>query len=409
MILYLRLAWRNLWRHRRRTLIVMLSIGLTMAMMMWYDGIVAGFEEAIYGNAIKVLGGNIQVHAAGFHDGADQSPLLPLENDTVVVETMRAQPQVVLASRRISTGGLATNRMGAFPVGIVGIEPEVEQPVNLLAQNVSAGSWLKSTDRDVIFIGRGLAEAMDIGVGDRITLTGRATHQQMRSRTMTVGGIYDLGMSAIEKKTVYMSLAEAQDLYGLTGQVTEVAVTLQQLGQEGAVMAAVQPALKNNVIDSWQTNYPELNTALNQKGQVMNIFSVIILLIAGIGILNLLLMAVFERTREIGVLGALGMKPRQISLLFLLEGALMGLVGAAFGVLLGVILNLILGKVGLDYSQFSNLTDYTALIKGRIYPSLGTEKLAMRTVTVLVIAVLASFYPAHEAASSEPAEALHYV
>jgi ABC-type lipoprotein release transport system permease subunit len=132
-------------------------------------------------------------------------------------------------------------------------------------------------------------------------------------------------------------------------------------------------------------------------------------MIAGIGILNLLLMAVYERTREIGILGALGLKPRQISLLFVLEGAMMGLVGVAFGVALGLVFNGILGQVGFDYSQFSSVTEYTALISGRVYPTLGTEKLVQRGLTALIIAILASFYPAREAAQKEPAEALHFV
>lgn len=130
MKLFLRLAWRNLWRHRRRTVIVVLSIGLTMAMMMMYDGIMAGFNDAIYTSAIKILGGNIQVHAEGYRNQADSLPLLALQNDQAIISAAQAQPQVVTATRRISTGGLATNREGAFPVSIVGIEPEKEQPID---------------------------------------------------------------------------------------------------------------------------------------------------------------------------------------------------------------------------------------------------------------------------------------
>ena len=188
MMLYLRLAWRNIWRHRRRTLIVFLSIGMGMALMMFYDGFVAGFQQAIYANAVKVLGGNIQIHAEGYQQDMDSLPLLPLLDDTSLVETALKQPGVVSASRRINTGGLATSREGAFPVQIVGIEPEAELSVNLAAQNISAGRFLTADDLDLVFIGKGLADVMGITVGDRFTLVGRATHNQMRQRTMTVGG-----------------------------------------------------------------------------------------------------------------------------------------------------------------------------------------------------------------------------
>ena len=409
MRLYLRLAWRNYWRHRRRTLIVVVAIGLTMALMMFYDGFVGGFDQAIYGNAIKVLGGNIQIHANGYRAKADQTPLLPLGNDQAIVQAALARPQVVAASRRINTGGMAASREGAFPVSIVGVEPEKELPVSLVAQHVVEGRYLTAVDQDMVFIGKGLAEAMNVAVGERITLVGRATHSQMRRRTMTVAGVYDVGMRDIEKRTIYISLGEAQDLYGLSGQSTEVALSLKQIGQESAVMRALKPGLPGYEMTSWETSFPDMQKAIETKGGVMNIFSVIMLIIVGIGILNLLLMAVYERTREIGVLGALGLRPRHISTLFVLEGAMMGLVGAAVGVGLGLLINILLGRVGMDFSKFAGMTEYTALLSGRVYPTLGLEKLLQRVLTVVIIATLASFYPAHEAAQREPAEALHYV
>jgi ABC-type lipoprotein release transport system permease subunit len=409
MPLYLRLAWRNIWRHRRRTLIVVLSIGLTLAMMMMYDGLIVGFQQAIYGNAIKVLGGNVQVHAAGYQAKADELPLLPLADDQAVLAAAGSQPQVLAAARRINTGGLASNRKGAFALQIVGIEPERERPVSLIAQHVVAGRDLAADDQDVVLIGRGLALAMEVSVGDRFTLAGRDVHQQVRQRSVTVVGIYDVGLPDIERRTAYMALGEAQALYGLPGQCTEVALSLQRLGQEPGVMRALGARLRGYEIASWATNFPELEQAIGTKGKVMDVFSVIILVIVGIGIMNLLLMAVYERTREIGVLGALGLRPWHISLLFLLEGALMSLVGVALGVVLGLATNGILGRVGIDYSQYASLSSYTALISGRVYSTLGLEKILMRTLTVVIIAVLASLYPAREAAQREPASALHTV
>lgn len=409
MRLYFRLAWRNIWRHTRRTVIIVLAMGLGLALMMFYDGLIVGFDEAIYGNAIRVLGGNIQVHAQGYRLKASQTPLLPLSDDQAVVRAAQELPQVVAATRRINTGGLASSREGAFAVNITGIEPEKEAEVNIAAQNVVAGRYLSSEDGDAVFIGKGLADAMGVGVGDRITLTGGSSHEQMRKRTMTVIGIYDLKLPDLEKRTIYISLSEAQALYDLSGQSTEVAIVLKQVGQEAEVIEALKPVLPGYEIDSFEANFPELQQAIQSKSGVMNIFSVVILMIAGIGILNLLLMAVYERTREIGILGALGLRPRQISLLFVLEGTMIGLVGVVTGIALGLMINGILMRVGLDYSQFTGVTDYTALISGRIYPTWGVEKLLWRGLTVAIISALAALIPAHEASQNEPAQSLHYV
>ena len=133
MKLLLRLAWRNILRNRRRTVIIVLAMSLGMGMMMFYDGLMAGFNQAIYGNAIKVLGGNVQVHAEGYRLKASQNPLLALADDQAILEFAFAQPQVMVASRRIKTGGLVSSHEGAYAVSITGIEPEQEAQVNLAA------------------------------------------------------------------------------------------------------------------------------------------------------------------------------------------------------------------------------------------------------------------------------------
>lgn len=409
MQLYLRLAWRNIWRHKRRTIIIVLAMSLTLALMMFYDGLMNGFTDAIYGNAVKILGGNIQVHAEGYRAQANSTPLLPLANPQAVIKVAEANPLTLAATQRINTGGLVTNPEGAFAVGITGIESEKEQTVNLIGQYVKAGRNLTSDDADNILIGKGLADAMNVQVGDRITLVGRSQHQQMRQRTMTVIGIFDLGMADIEKQTVYISLGEAQSLYDLSGQSTEVAIFLSHLGQEGAVINSIKPSLSGYEIESFEANYPDMASAINTKGGVMNIFSVIIIAIAGVGILNLLLMAVYERTREIGVLGAMGLKPNQIALLFILEGTMIGLVGVAVGIVLGLAINGGLMQVGLDFTSYSSITSYMALIKDRVYPTWGVEKLLMRASVVAIISALAAVIPAIEAGRREPAEALHFV
>jgi putative ABC transport system permease protein len=409
MKLYLLLAWRNIWRHKRRTLIVVASIGLSLAMMMMYDGLMVGFNDAIYANAVKILGGNVQVHADGYRMKNGSKPLLELNNDQVILDAARPLPEVDVVSRRINTGGIVTNRTGAFSVTISGVEPEIEQSISLISQNIIAGRDLKATDQDMVLIGQGLADAMEVKVGDRVTMAGSDTHNQTVQRTMTVAGIYDVGLPEIEKRTVYISLDEAGYLFGLNGKATEIVIFLKQLGQEPEVIRKLDKVVPGYEIDSWVKNFPEMSATVERKNGVMDVFGVIILAIAGIGILNMLLMAVFERTREIGVLGALGIKPRQISWMFILEGAMMGIIGLLAGVALGVLINSIFRSVGFDYSEFANMTEYTALIKGRVYSTLGLEKIWQRVATVLIIAVISSLYPARTASMMEPATALHTV
>ncbi len=409
MQLYMRLAWRNIWRHRRRTIIIVLAMSLTLALMMFYDGLMNGFTDAIYGNAVKVLGGNIQVHAEGYRAQASSAPLLPLADPQAVIKAAETNPLVLAATQRINTGGLVTNPEGAFAVGITGVEPEKEINVNILGQNIKEGRNLTSSDGDSILIGKGLAAEMNVKVGDRITLVGRSQHDLMRQRTMTVVGIFDLGMPDIEKQTVYISLSEAQSLYELSGQSTEIAIFLQKIGQEESIISSLKSSLPGYEIESFQANYPDLASAINSKNGVMDIFSIIIIAIAGVGILNLLLMAVYERTREIGVLGAMGLKAYQIALLFIIEGIMIGLVGIVAGIILGLAINGGLQQVGIDFGSMTQAASYMALVKDRVYPTWGLEKLPLRASMVAIISALAALLPAIEAAQREPAEALHFV
>ena len=412
---FLIMAWRNVWRNWRRTVIAVIAIALGLALMLVFDGMLGGMNQALYGNTVKLQGGHVQVHAPGFRERANRMPLLPLVDPRAAAEAALAQPEVVAVVQRIETGGMVSNREGTMAVVITGIEPEQEAPVSLVAENVVQGRYLEGNDEDVLLIGQALSERLELTVGDRVTLVGRATHEQMRRRTMTIIGIYDLGIKEVEERLVYVSLLEAQTLFDLRDQATEVAVHLERVGQEPPVVKRLQTALPGYEVDAWDTLDPTTKQMMELEAQVMSLFGLIILLIAGVGILNLMLMAVFERTREIGVLAAMGLKRWETVVLFLLEGVLIGLLGALAGSLLGGAIAAYFGRVGLDFMALYGGVDVAefgeliGLMGDRIYFQIGIDVLVGRALTVAIIAALASLYPAWQASRREPAEALHYV
>ncbi|GAP16592.1 ABC transporter permease [Levilinea saccharolytica] len=409
MTKFLKITWRNVWRNWRRTVIALAAISLGLFFLVFMDGVMSGSRVAIYGNLIKVLGGNIQVHAQGYGEKAGRSPLLPIPNPDQVLQAALARPEVTGASSRIQTGGFATSRDASLPVAISGIEPEKEAPLSLIADHIIEGRYLTAEDQDAILIGYTLAERLNIGLNDRISLVGRAPHEQMRTRTMTVVGIYRIGSPETEKRNVYMSLAEAQSLYDLPGQVTEIVVALNSVGNEEPTVSALRSSLSGVEVDSWKDLNPALLNAYALGDKIMGIFGFIVLGIAGIGILNLMLMAVFERTREIGLLSAIGLKRRQILLLFLMEGTLIGVLGGVVGAVLGAVVVTIAGSIGFDLSMAAEASEMMGLLGTYLYPVLEAGPLVSRFITVIFISALASLYPAWQAANSQPAEALHYV
>jgi ABC-type lipoprotein release transport system permease subunit len=388
-----------------------MAMAMMMSFLIMYDSMILGFETAVYGNAIKLSGGNIQVRAIGYEDSYSANPMLPMGDGLDAVQAAEAQPGVTSALRHANTGGLVTNREGVFPVGIYGIEPEKEKPVNPVMQDefLVAGRFLQADDEDAIFIGKGLADAMGIGVGDRIPLSGKNTNEEMSKRTMTVIGIYDINLPSLERQVVYVSLKAAQDIYGLGNNITEVILFTEVTGKEDPIVEALDASLSGYEVTTWRSAIPELSSTVEMKNAVMTGFSAVILGIAAIGIFNILLMAIYERTKEIGLLGAIGLKPREITVLFLLEGIMIGLVGAAFGAILGFLITSVLGIFGLNYGFAVDMVDYMALMGTHIYPAFDLNLTLQRAGMVALISSIAALYPALEASRREPADALHHV
>jgi ABC-type lipoprotein release transport system permease subunit len=406
----IKLAWRNMWRNWRRTAIALVAIVLGLVLLLLLSGMINGSDQAIFGNAVKIYGGAVKVHAPGYREKLNRAPLLPLEHPDQVVQVALAQPTVMAAAKRIYTGGIVAKGSESQPVMITAIQPSVEAPISVQAANVVEGRFLLDGEGDAIFIGKALADELDLRVGDRVTLLGQSRHETMRQRTVTVVGIYSLGAPDLEKSAVFITLEQAQRLFNLPDQVTEVAISLTDVAHESTVLNALQAALPGYEVDSWKTLRPEITETMVTKQVFVTIIGVIVIMIASIGILNLQLMAVFERTREMGVLAALGMKGRQIMALFLVEGTLIGVVGAVVGCLAGVgLVELIRLAGGIDFSFAAGMGEVTALMGDHLIPSLSTLDVVGRGLIVAIIAALASLYPAWQAARKEPTEALRHL
>lgn len=388
----------------------MIAIVLGLLLLVFMDGLYGGYDEAVFSNAVRLYGGNLQIHAPGFRERAHRRPLLPLENPDRVVQTATEHPAVLLASKRIRTSGMVKERGEIYPVTITGIQPSVEAPTSLIAENIVAGRFLQDGDEDIIVIGRSLADELGLKVGDRITLAGKSKNESIRQRTMTIAGLFDLGLKDAEKGLVFITLSEAQSLFNLRNQVTEVAIALHEVGIEDQAISELQPLLEGYEVDSWLTLNPEFRQVMELSVQVTAFFGFIVVMIACIGILNLMMMAVFERTREMGVLAALGMKGRQIMYLFLLEGAMIGAVGAAIGCTLGWLAMLVFNlSGGYDMSSFTSAGEIYALMGDAFYATIDPASILQLGLIIVVMAMLASLIPAWQAANKEPAEALHYI
>jgi ABC-type lipoprotein release transport system permease subunit len=403
-----KMAWRNIWRNWRRTGIALIAIVLGLLLLVFMDGLYGGYDEAVFANAVRLYGGNLQIHAPGFRDRAHRLPLLPLQNPDQLVQAAMENPEVLLASKRIRTSGMIQERGEIYPVTITGLQPSVEEPISLIAENIVAGRFLQDGDENMVVIGVGMAEELGVGVGDRITLAGKSKNESIRQRTMTIAGLFNLGLPVAQEGLVFISLAEAGIMFNLRNQATEIAITLYTIGMEDQIISELGPILPGYEIDSWLTLNPEFAQVMDLSVAATTFFGFIVVVMACIGILNLMLMAVYERTREMGVLAALGMKGRQVMCLFLLEGAMIGTVGALLGCILGWLAMLTFNlSGGYDMSSFTSAGEIYALMGDAFYATIDPMSIIQLGLLLIVMAVLASLIPAWQAAGNEPAKALH--
>lgn len=413
MYKYIKIAWRNMWRNWRRTVIASIAIILSMILLIFFQAFMDGMDQSIYGNTVRLYGGNVLIHAPGYREKSTRLPMLPVADVERVLTAVRTQPNVLVASRRINTGGLISNRNASHAVNITAIEPDIEAPISLAAEHLVVGRFLLPDDDNNIVIGQALADHLNVTIGDRVSLLGRRKDESMRERSMTVVGIFNLGLGEAEKSLIFINLPTAQTLYNLRGEVTEVAVVLEKIGQEDALIDSIAPNFPNHEVDSIYTLRPEFAEALATDRMFGLMFGTILLLMGGIGILNLMLMAVFERTREMGVLAALGMKGWQIMGLFVMEGAFIGFIGAVVGCLLSWLLVAWVGQQGIDFSSFYSDLDQAgeiyALMGTHLYPAIATSTIMVYGLAAIFVGALASLIPAWQASQREPAESLHYV
>lgn len=410
MLKMFKLAWRNMWRNWRRTGIATIAIMLGLLLLVFMDGLYGGYDEAVFTNAIRLYGGNLQIHAPGFRERSNRLPLLPVEDADLVVRTAMGHPEVVLASKRIRTSGMINERGEIYPVTITGLEPSVETPISLIAENIAAGRFLEDGDEDMILIGVKLADELGVGVGDRILMAGKSRNESLRQRTMTIVGLFNLGLPDAEKNLVFISLDEAGRLFNLRDQATEIAIALNSIGTEGQVIAELSPRLPGYEVDSWLTLNPEFSQVMDLSVAATAFFGFIVVAMACIGILNIMLMAVYERTREMGVLAALGMKGRQVMWLFLVEGAMIGTVGAVGGCTLGWLAMLAFNRTGgYDMSSFTSAGEIYALMGDAFYATIDPISIFQMGLLLVIMAILASLIPAWQASRKEPADSLHHI
>jgi len=397
-----KLAFRNLGRNKSRSLLSALAVGVGMALLLLMVSVLEGEMTGALQNTIRLQSGHLQIRPESFEEGKISLKWEDLISDPdQVAQQIKLLPQVTVATPRLVASSILTLSDESKGVQILGIDPDstANQPFR---DGMLAGEFIKADDREGILIGNTLAEKLHLDVNDKVNLLVTTSNGDVNEQLFTIRGIFTTRTPGYDESTIFMPLAKAQAITGTENHASTIFVLLKNSEDAEAVAQALQS--NNYKILTWR----EQNVFITQFEDYANAFFIVLyLIVLGITatvVTNTLVMAVFERTREIGILSAIGMKGSGIMAQFLAEAALL-----ATG---GVIGGLIIGGAAVAYFTVYGIYigDYGltgVLFEDHIYAHLTLQNTINLAIVTYVITLIASLYPATLAARMEPVEALH--
>ena len=412
-----RLAWRNLWCNPRRTLITMAAIGLGYAMLLFVACLMAGLRQQMIESGTGLVLSDIEVHAPGYYpDRSIQKTLGGRKGTNVgaLLAAITADPQVQAVSPRVYGYGLVSATSQSAGTQLLGVVPDSERKITVLQTRMVKGSYLSARMPKGVVIGEKLATTIGVRVGSQIVLLTTAADGSMGNDLYTVAGMFRTGLDAMDQGLVVMPLASLQELLRLPpGRIHEVGIKLHDVTAATTTAAALDAQLSKILpvrVMPWPELAPELSDYLQFNRRVTFILFFIFFVSAAMGIVSTMLMSIIERTRELGVLMAVGMRPRQVIGLIVAEAASLAAASLVLGAMLGAPLLWYLQTHGLNMSSGGNAVSVAGIVVGPLW--YGQQDFVAYTEAALGLAVTAiasALYPALRAARFRPAEALRKV
>ena len=402
----LRIAWRNLWRNRRRTALALSAIGLSVALVLIYDSVWRAYADWMAEVITGPLLGHAQAHAPGWRK--DRSMDRTLRQVPAALAALRRDPQVEGAAARVYAPALAARGEEGFAVLVIGLDPAAESgPMGLLA-----GAPEPPRGRRAL-MGRPLAELMGVRAGDEIAVVGQGADGSLANDLFTVAGLVNTSVDFVNRQGVLVGLAEAQELFAMPDEAHEIVVRGRdpERSRELAARVAALPELRGAEVLDWRTLSPEMVSLLELVQAAWIVVLVLILLAATAGVANTMLMATYERTHELGMMLALGARPGRIVRMVLSEAVVLGLAGALLGTLVAVGLVAATHRTGVDYAALTRTGPSEISFGGLswslvLYPTLAVVDVVRAVVAVVVTSLVAAAWPAARAARLQPTRAL---
>jgi ABC-type lipoprotein release transport system permease subunit len=400
----LQYGWRNLWRNTRRTCITLVAVTLSTAILIASYGLMDGLMKHAVSNATNLMVGEVQVHAPGYL--ADHSIYRALTEPDLILRAAK-QKNVAAAPRRYGYGLVAVGTKSAG-ARFWGVEPALERTTFDLAQHLDQGRFLSEAPERGVVLGQKLAQSLQAQIGSELVVVVQAADGSLGNDLYTVTGILKSAGDSIDRNAALIHATDFVELFVSGERIHEVALNSRGMMSLDRLKAMLSIAAPEEEIKSWPQLMPEVSDMVNLFDAFIWIFGLIFLLAAGMGVMNTMLMATYERIREFGILKALGATPWRIIMDVAVEAIVLAALGTVCGTILGLAGSYYLQEVGLDLSIFAGTYSVGGVAFDPIWKAtISAEMVYIPVVLMLVIGLLASLYPAALAARLDPVTAIH--
>jgi len=405
----LRMAWRNLWRHKRRTWLTVGAMIFSNLILVFSISLQFGSYQMMIDNTLKSYTGHMQIQREGYNE----EPKMRSSIEAII--PLADEVRQRLGSDTVAARGVAfamtSSEERSYGLQIIGVESEYEPNVSTLPGLINRGSYFTDSNAEEIVIGAVLARNLRVDVGDELTLLGSGHDGSFAAGIAIVTGVFESGIAEIDRSMAQLPIAYFQSLFGMDDNGHNIIVNAADLSQASTIQHSIEAMLVDHdklVVLDWEMLQPGLKQAIQADfTSAWFMYGVLIVLVA-FSVLNTQLMSVLERTREFGVMMALGVKPARLGSLVITETIVMSGLGLAIGAVLGIVLTWYLSIVGFSYPGMAEMAERFNL-PDRMYPSLSLLSIMLGPSIVFLFSLLASIYPAIRLFFLQPVAAMRAV
>jgi putative ABC transport system permease protein len=399
------MAWRNLWRNPRRTGVVLTAIAVGISGCVLSMSINTGMVAGMVDTAIRSGLAHLQVHASGW----DENPQLEvrlLDGGSEIAEALDGIPEIESWAPRLRAQGLVASPRASMGVAITGVDPKREGGVSIAVDSLTKGEWLGQPRR--VVLGYKLASRLEVEVGGKLVVSVQDIDGELTGQAFRVSGLLRSGTRELDDGVVFLRIEDAQRLLGMDQAISEIAIVTTDRDRVDVIQAKLEARLGTGPeIRTWAQLEPLLIYMIDSLDSMAWVIYAAIFIAMAFGIANVLMMAVFERTREIGMMRAVGMSRMRVVTLVVLESSFVTAIGLVLGVALAAVGVWLIGD-GIDISRWADSLDQYG-VESKLKPTLSLRDLIAPIAIGAITAVLSSLWPALRAGRAKPADALRQV